>query len=156
MDATSRLLNLHVSFRWRKVVSLKLIDEIKKWTLPSSKKEIRPSLIFMGYIIIYHYSVGITNVVWTLLVIIGISVHHMFPDGGVPLGTEIYIKHLQLLVPNLHQLTSVNKVRVIWMYSQSTLDSAYFEHKVTGSYVHLYKVFRYNQLARDIISKVLF
>lgn len=79
----------------------------------------------------------------------------MFPDGGVPMGSDVYIKHLKLLAPQLHQLTTVNKVRIIWMFSQSTLDSAYFERKVTGSYVHLDKIFRYNQLARDIISKVL-
>ena len=66
MDVTSRLLNLQVSFRWRKVVSLKLIDEIKKWTLQTfNKKEIRPSLIFMGWSTSFsiYTTVGITKVV---------------------------------------------------------------------------------------------
>ena len=70
------------------------------------------------------------------------------------MGHQVYIKHLKLLAPQLHKL-ALAKVRIIWMDSQSTLDSAYFGRKVTGSYVHLEKVRGYNQLARSIISKVL-
>lgn len=78
----------------------------------------------------------------------------MFPGNGkVAVGHDTYAKHLKELAPQLEQL-SVRGARVVWMVNQPSLDSAFFDHKVIESYIHLNKVLQYNNIALSILSKV--
>ena len=45
IDVTSKLLNLHVSFRWRALVCPNMIKEFKKWTEKSRSKILRFILV---------------------------------------------------------------------------------------------------------------